>query len=151
MTASTPAQGMPAISRQIPTMMAWMKATPMTPCATARMVAVDSLVNSTPRSGPTMRVKIASQARLPALPEGKHDPCDDQGGEERQQPEADAGDEGECRSGDVTDLRLHALNQGRQVGMGLFPDRMHPFSDDRPFGDPVPRRRDFQGVRSAHR
>ena len=67
MTASTPASGTPASSRHRPTMMAWMKATPMTPCATARMVAVDSMVNSSPRSGPTMRAKIAWLARLAGL------------------------------------------------------------------------------------
>ena len=93
-----------------------------------------------------MREKIASHGAAAGLPEGNDDPGDDEGGEERQQPDTDAGDEGERRYGDVTDLRLHALDQGRQVGMGLFPNRMHSFSDDRPFGDPGPRRRDFQRI-----
>ena len=48
--------------------MAWMKAMPITPWATARMVATDSTVNSSPRSGPTMRPKIARLARSPASP-----------------------------------------------------------------------------------
>ena len=79
MAASTPAKGTPATSRHRPTTMAWMKATPMTPWATARMVAVDSLVNSSPRSGPTMRVKIARLARSPAWPKAIMMPGDDEG------------------------------------------------------------------------
>ena len=67
-TASTPAHGIPATSRATPTMMAWMKATPITPWATARMVAVDRLANSLPRALPTMRSKIARLLRLPACP-----------------------------------------------------------------------------------
>ena len=49
-------------------MMAWIKTTPITPWATARMVAVASLVNSLPRALPTTRSKIAWLLRLPALP-----------------------------------------------------------------------------------
>jgi len=69
MAASTPAQGTPAISRQMPTMIAWMKATPMTPWATARMVWVASLENSAPRAPlPMTRPKIASLPRPPDWP-----------------------------------------------------------------------------------
>ena len=49
MTASTPAHGMPAISRQMPTMMACRNATPSTPLATERMVAAERSTNSSPR------------------------------------------------------------------------------------------------------
>ena len=45
-----------------------MNATPMTPWATARMVAVDSTANSPPRAIPAIRSKIARLARLPASP-----------------------------------------------------------------------------------
>lgn len=48
--------------------MAWMKATPMTPWATARMVAVEGFANSAPRSGPMMRTKIAWLPRARAWP-----------------------------------------------------------------------------------
>ena len=48
--------------------MAWMKAMPITPWATARIVATDSAVNSSPRSKPKMRAKIARLARSPASP-----------------------------------------------------------------------------------
>ena len=58
-TASTPAHGTPAISRTTPTRMAWIKATPSTPWATVRMVAVDRLAKALPRAVPTMRAKIA--------------------------------------------------------------------------------------------
>ena len=65
---STPAPGTPATSRATPTTIAWIKATPMTPWATARMVAVESRVNSTARAVPTTRAKIAWQPRSPAAP-----------------------------------------------------------------------------------
>ena len=68
MPARTPAHGTPAISRQTPTRMAWMKATPMTPWATARIVATARWLNSVPRSLPTTRVKIALPLRSPARP-----------------------------------------------------------------------------------
>ena len=68
MTASTPAQGTPAMSRQRPTMIAWMKATPSTPLATARMVAVDRSTNSAPRVPSTTLSKIERIARAPDSP-----------------------------------------------------------------------------------
>ena len=144
--ASTPAQGMPASSRQRPTMIAWMKATPMTPCATARMVAVASFVNSAPCAAPAKRSKMARLARLPASTEGHDDAGDDEGGEELQQPDADAGDEAERRLREVADLRLHALDQRRQIGVRRRPDRVELLADHGPRRDALARGRDLERV-----
>ena len=48
--------------------MAWMKATPTTPKATARMVEVASAANSAPRRLPTMRPRMDSEASAPDSP-----------------------------------------------------------------------------------
>ena len=68
MTASTPAHGTPATSRQTPTIIAWMKATPSTPLATARMVAVDRSANSAPRPPAMIFSKIDRTPRAPDSP-----------------------------------------------------------------------------------
>ena len=128
-----------------------MKATPMTPWATARMVAVDSLVNLGPRSGPTMRAKIGLGCARAGLAEGHDDAGDDERREEHQDAAADAGHEAERRLGEVADLRLQALHQRRQVGVRPRPDRVDLLADDRPFGDARSRRRNLQRVVSARR
>ena len=45
-----------------------MKAMPMTPCATARIVAVESPLKLSPRSRPMTRSKMARLPRVPASP-----------------------------------------------------------------------------------
>ena len=66
--ASSPANGTPAIINNKPRTMAWMNATPRTPNATARMVAVDSFANSSPRPVPKMRSKMALVPLAPDWP-----------------------------------------------------------------------------------
>lgn len=56
--------------------MAWMKATPRTPCATARMVAVQSFANSSPRPVPTMRSKMDRVLLAPARMDLRPDTMD---------------------------------------------------------------------------
>ena len=118
----------------------------MTPCATARMVAVASFVNSAPRAAPATRSKMARLARLPDLTEGHDDAGDDEGGKELEQPRADAGDEAERRLCDFADLRLHALDQSRQVVVRRRPDRIELLADDGPRRDSVARGRDLERV-----
>ena len=127
-------------------MMAWMKATPSTPLATARMVAVDRSTNSSAAARRRLVSKIERIARAPRLAEGHHDAGDDERREELQQPAADAGDEAERRLGQVADLRLHALHQCRQIGVRLRPERVHLLADQRPVGDAFSWRRHLERV-----
>ena len=73
--ASRPASGIPATSSITPIARAWIRATPMTPCATARMVAADSATNPGARSGLMIRAKIASLLRAPASPNAMMTPA----------------------------------------------------------------------------
>ncbi|CFP58003.1 Uncharacterised protein [Bordetella pertussis] len=62
--AHSPAAGTPASRKPRPASTAWIRATPITPWATARMVAAVSCASATPCSGPAMRTPIACAARL---------------------------------------------------------------------------------------
>ncbi|MDT4855385.1 hypothetical protein FQZ97_897380 [compost metagenome] len=67
-SASRPAAGTPLTTRPTPISSIWMNAMPTTPWATARMVAVHSSASSGPRSGPEMRVAMATAVPLPLSP-----------------------------------------------------------------------------------
>ncbi len=116
----------------------------MTPCATARMVAVASFVNSAPRAAPATRSKMARLARLPDPTEGHDDAGDDECGEELQKPDANAGNEAERHLREVADLRLQACDQSRQVGVRRRPDRIELLADHGPRRDSLARGRDLE-------
>ena len=95
--------------------MAWMKATPRTPNATARMVAVDSFANSSPRPVPTMRSKMDVMLLAPDWPKAMMIPAMMK--EARNSsiaPPMLATIPSACLS-QVAELRLQALNDCRQI------------------------------------
>lgn len=61
--ARMPAAGTPMITSATPINSIWIKAMPTTPCATARMVEVHSSAICGPRTGPEIRVVIATAVR----------------------------------------------------------------------------------------
>ncbi|MCY1211814.1 hypothetical protein D3C72_917750 [compost metagenome] len=67
-SASRPAPGMPLTTKATPISSIWIKAMPTTPCATARMVAVQSMASRGPRSGPNTREAICLALRVPSSP-----------------------------------------------------------------------------------
>ncbi len=66
--ASIPAPGTPLITKPTPISSIWMKAMPITPWATARMVAVHSLASGLPRSSPDTRMAMRWAAISPRSP-----------------------------------------------------------------------------------
>ena len=118
----------------------------MTPWATARMVAVDSLRELCAARRADDALEDRQARSVTRLAEGHDDAGDDECGEELQQTDADARHEAEHRLREVADLRLHALHQRRQVGVRLRPERMQLRADDRPVGHGVTRRRDLERV-----
>ena len=144
--ASTPAQGTPATSRQMPTMMAWMKATPSTPLATARMVAVDRSTNSAPRGPSAILSKIERIPRAPESPKAIMMPATAREAMNSSSPPPMLATKASDAFAEVADLRLHALHQCRKIGVSLRPERMHFRPDHGPFGDAFSRRRYLQGV-----
>ena len=118
-----------------PITMAWMNATPSTPSATARMVALESVTNSAPRPVPMMRSKIASALSGSRSAEGHDDSGDDERGQEQQDRSGDAGHRLDRGLGQGADLRLQALDERRQILVGSRPCGVNLLADDRPFGD----------------
>src|SRR6516164_7175102 len=111
MADNAPAHGTPAIRRHKPTAMAWMNATPTTPWATTRLVAVDNSASLPPRSGPMTRSKIAPTAPGATFAECHDDAGDDECCHEHQQPAANGGHKTEHPLRQIADLGLHALHQ----------------------------------------
>ena len=107
-----------------------MKAMPITPWATARMVATDSTVNSLAAFGADDAREDRPAGAIAGLAEGHHDAGDDEGGDELQDAAADAGHHRQRRLGQVTDLRLQALDQRRQVGRAPVANTAWIFSPD---------------------
>ena len=62
-SASSPAPGMPMTTNATPISSIWMNAIPTTPCATARIVAVQRSAICGPFSGPEMREAICTALR----------------------------------------------------------------------------------------
>jgi hypothetical protein len=122
-----------------------MNATPSTPLATARMVAVDRLRNSLPLFSSDLLEDRAHRPRA-ALSPGHHDAGDGERSDELQQPATDAGDEADRRLGQVADLRLQALHQCGQIRVRLRPERVHLLADQRPLGDALSGRWDLERV-----
>ena len=60
-------------------------------------------------------IEDGMSATVARLPEGHENAGDDEGGQELQQAAPDAGDEGESRLGNVTDLRLHASDERGKI------------------------------------
>ena len=60
-------------------------------------------------------IEDGTSATVARLPEGHENAGDDEGGQEHQQAAPDAGDEAESRLGNVTDLRLHALDERGKI------------------------------------
>ncbi len=131
--------------------MAWMKATPMTPWATARMVAVDKRGEFAAARHSRDALEDRQDAARARLAEGHDDAGDDERGQELQNPAADTGDETQRGFGQVADLRLLALDQRRQIGVRLRPQRMYLLADQRPFLHAGTRRRNLPACCSAHR
>ncbi|MCY1302385.1 hypothetical protein D9M70_520390 [compost metagenome] len=67
-SASSPAPGMPLTTKPRPTSSIWMKAMPITPSATARMVAVHSSTILPPRPGPDRRMAMRRALCVPFSP-----------------------------------------------------------------------------------
>ena len=108
----------------------------MTPCATARIVAVASLHEP----GCALRAREAWRKWLrrllaPDCAVRHHDAGDDERGEEHQDGDADARDEPEGAPGEIADLRLHRLYELRQVRVCLHPGAVNLLADDRPLLD----------------
>ncbi|MNH33709.1 hypothetical protein D3C79_942490 [compost metagenome] len=72
--ASMPAPGTPLTTKPTPISSIWMKAMPITPCATARMVAVHNLAKGLPRSSPDTRMAIRCAATSPRSPKAMMTP-----------------------------------------------------------------------------
>ncbi len=63
-----------------------------------------------------------------------------------QQPHPDPRDDAERLPGQLADLRLHALDEPGQVGVGAGPEVVDLLADDRPTPNALSRGRDVQGV-----
>ena len=126
--------------------MAWMKAMPITPWATARIVATDSMVNSSPRSTPTMRAKIARLARSPALPKAMMMPAMMNAATKARMapPMLATIASAALASSPIFGCRL--LHQRRQVVVRQLPIGVDLRADHRQFGDARPGRRNLQRV-----
>ncbi|MNE31921.1 hypothetical protein D3C80_1255120 [compost metagenome] len=72
--ASIPAPGTPLTTKPTPISNIWMKAMPITPCATARMVAVHSVAKGLPRSAPETRMAMRWVAISPRSPKAMMTP-----------------------------------------------------------------------------
>jgi hypothetical protein len=113
-----------------------MNATPTTPTATERMVAVVSRCSLGPFVSPESLVMIRSTAALPEDPYQKHE----HGAHGR-------GSHAEHLGGQPADLRLHGLDEGGKIRRRLGPGGVNPLADQGPIGHG--RRRRLNGYRPS--
>ena len=123
-----------------------MSATPTTPSATARMVAMESRARLRPALLPGDALEDGQATAGAVFSEGQEDAGEDEGAEKGEQAAADPGDEAERGAGKIADLRLHALHEGGQIVVRPAPQSVEFPANERPGGKRLGRRRDPQCV-----
>ena len=98
------------------------------------MVAVESRCKFFAPSGADDAIENRRRASGARLAERHDDPGDDEGGQEQEHRAADAGHHRQRVLGQVAELRLQALDDSRQIRVGLRPCTMDLLADDRPLG-----------------
>jgi len=107
-----------------------MKATPITPWATARIVATARWLNSAPCSRPTTRAKMALPLRSLACPKAMMTPAMMRAAMNCRITPPMLATIASAALASSLDLRLQVLHQPRQIGMGLLPDGVDLLADD---------------------